>query len=219
MIILPDRSAPRAKLLLPQRRLEWDQPSQRVGFGIPDQTRFRLTAFLDDGAIRWRGWFDDREDADAFLFAMACGSLHYERELWRLPNPWWHPDLGEGVHYDFATVTFLTSSPGTNVSWPVPSDYNSANNLAETVAGGGGGGSGTGGAGGGAYSAIANLTLTPSGTATRRVGVAGAGGVAGSGSGVTGGDSWFNGTTLANSSVGSKGGVGSQWSQGPGGAG
>src|SRR4029077_9490247 len=99
------------RILLPQRRLEWDQPSERPSaFCIPNQVRFRLTARLNDGFIVWRGWFDDRDDADEFLWAMATGSLWRERELWRLPDPWWHPDLGEGVVYQFATVTFITNT-------------------------------------------------------------------------------------------------------------
>ena len=64
MIILPERNIPRGKLLLPMRPAEWRQPSQRKAiFGIEDQTRFRLTARLNDGFIAWRGWFDSREDA------------------------------------------------------------------------------------------------------------------------------------------------------------
>jgi hypothetical protein len=171
MIILPDRHIPRAKFLMPQRRLEWDQPSQRPSKKcIRNQTRFRLTARVNDGAIVWRGWFDDREDADAFLYAMATGQLRYERELWRLPTPWWHPDLGEYLEYDFATVAFLTSGASTWQNWPVPIDF-SGNNTGECI---GAGGSGftpqasvyasSGGGGGGGYSKIAGMTLTPGAT-------------------------------------------------------
>lgn len=64
-----------------------------------------------------------------------------------------------------------------------------------------------GAGGGGAYSAITNLTLTPGTSVTFAIGAGGA-------SGVTGGDTWFNGASLAASSVGAKGGVDSGGSSG-----
>ena len=161
MIILS--SEPKAKLLVPQRRLEWDQPSAH-GYNIPNQTRFRLTARLNDGAIIWRGWFDDREDADQFLWSLLRGEIIYDRDIWRLPNPQWHPDFGPDLTYDFAIVTFLTVA-GSNRTYTKPTDWNNANNLVECVGGGGNGYSGQGvaygggGGGGGAYSATPNLTL------------------------------------------------------------
>lgn len=116
------------------------------------------------------------------------------------------------------TVVILTSC----TSWSVPADWNSSVNGAggfankvETVGGAGGGskgfsagdgGSGGGGGGGGAYSLATNTTLTPGGSATYAIGAAGAGST-GSGGG-TGGDTYFNGASLAASSVGSKGGAG-----------
>jgi hypothetical protein len=171
MIILPDRNIARAKILVPQRWLEWDQPSQRLSKKcIRNQTRFRLTARVNDGAIVWRGWFDDRGDADAFLYAMVTGQLQYERELWRLPTPWWGPDLGEHLSYDFATVTFLTANVGTYQDYPKPSDW-SGNNSVECIGGGGSGYtpvsgvvSGSGGGGGGGYSRINGFSFTGSTT-------------------------------------------------------
>ncbi len=89
---------------------------------------------------------------------------------------------------------FLTSPTGSNQTWSVPSNWDSATNQIEVIGGGAGGvtpsTTGGGGGGGGAYSKITNLTLTPSGSATFRVG-------SGGGSGVVGGDTWYNGTTLA----------------------
>jgi hypothetical protein len=106
-------------------------------------------------------------------------------------------------------VVFLLST-GSVLSWEVPASWNDADNSVETIAGGAGGGSANGGGrggGAGAYSYVANLNLTPGGSVSYRVGGAGQGG---SPNGTNGGDSWFNGASLAASSVGSKGGIGGQ---------
>lgn len=102
------------------------------------------------------------------------------------------------------TVIYLTTA--STSPWTVPSDWNSSNNTIEVIGGGGGGSPSAGGndgagAGGGAYSKISNLTLTPGGTAAFQVGGGGA-------ASTTGGDTWFNGATLAASSVGAKAGTG-----------
>ncbi len=93
---------------------------------------------------------------------------------------------------------FLTTA---DVSpWTVPADWSSSNTI-ECIGGGAGtpiGGSGSGGGGGGgAYAKIANLALTPGGSVS--FGIGGGGGGAG-------GDTFFNGLTLAASSVGAQGG-------------
>lgn len=153
------------RILLPQKRNEWRQSSQRLSHHcIPDQIRFRLIARLDDGAIYWRGWFNDREDADAFLFAMATGSLHQEPDLWRLPTPQWHPDFSEGLHYEFSTVQFVTTTGAGTYTIPTDFDVTKANSF-EVIAGGGCGhtiGSATypAGGGGAAYSKTTNLSVT-----------------------------------------------------------
>ena len=98
------------------------------------------------------------------------------------------------------TQIFIVSG----TAWTVPEDWSNSNTI-EVIGGGGGGaaanniGSGTGG-GGGAYSKIINLSGL-SGSVLLSVG---AGGSPSTG----GGDTWFNGTTIANSSVGAKGGGG-----------
>ncbi|MCZ7659184.1 MAG: hypothetical protein M5U07_15630 [Xanthobacteraceae bacterium] len=136
MIILPDHAI--ARVLPPLAECDWRTPSQarpKDAAGNENRTRFRLTARLHDGHIAWRGWFDDRDDADAFLWALATGSLRHERALWRLSMPAWHSDLGQELAYEFATVSFLTSPTGSNQTWNVPSDWNSANNHVETIGG------------------------------------------------------------------------------------
>lgn len=212
MIIIPDKNIPRARFLMPIHKYEWRTPSltqPKNCFGAENVTRFKIEGRISDGHVVWRGWFDDRDDFDAFLWAIATGSLKYERLLWKLPTPAWHPDLGEYVTYEFASVTYFTTA-ASNATWNVPSDWNDADNSGETIAGGGAGGGVNntrgGGGGAGAYSKSFNIALTPGGTATYTVGDGGAG-VAGANGG-NGGDSWFNGTTLAGSSVGSVGGEG-----------
>ena len=100
-------------------------------------------------------------------------------------------------------VIFLTSG----TSWVVPGDWDSANNSIVTIGGGGGAGGtlnpGFFGAGGGgaAYSNITNLTLTPAASISYVIGAAGTY-VGTSSAGTAGGDTWFNGASLAASSVG-----------------
>jgi hypothetical protein len=202
-------------------RNEWRTPSQaqpKDCFGVENHTRFRVRARCHDGAVVWVGWFDDREDFDAFLWASISGSIRYERELWDLPTPAWRPDLGEGLLYDCAIVTTLTSPTGSNQTWTKPADWNNSDNKVETLGGGGSGGArhrGTGdggcvsGGGGGAYNYATNISL--SGNPTYRIGAGGAAVSAVSAfnnnvQGNVGGDSWFNNTALAGSSVGSKAG-------------
>lgn len=202
MIILPDRNTPRARLLLPVPVSEWREPSQRSSFlGM----RFRLTARLHDGHIAWRGWFDDRGDADAFLYALASGSLGVERALWRLPTPHWHPDLNEGVVYEFTSTAYLTTG-ATNIT--APSDWNSSNNFIHCIASGGSGAGGTNGGagggnggGGGAWSRVDNLSMTPGSTTLyMSIGAGKTGGAQGTG-GTAGDDTWVN--KSANSAPGS----------------
>ena len=108
-------------------------------------------------------------------------------------------------------VVVLTSG----TSWTVPADWSNANNTIEVIGGGGGGGGsglnpnngGGSGGGGGAYSKVSNVSLTPNSTVTIQIGAGGGGGWQNSGPGV-GGDTWFNGPSLATSSVGAKGGAG-----------
>lgn len=195
----------RYNVLLPQKRSEWRSPSHRwFPFEIENQRRFRLTARISDGKIVWRGWFDDREDADAFLEALGRHlvlDVPMPRELWRLPTPAWHPGIAPWVTYDFATLDFITTTSASNQTYNVPADFNSLNNTIHVVShGANGASSGTSGGGGG-YAAKANVSLTPSGTATYRLRAAN------SGSGTTNA-SWFNGTSLAGSSVGIQGASG-----------
>ena len=104
-------------------------------------------------------------------------------------------------------VIFLTATgAGT---WVPPIDWNPGANIIEVIGGGGAGqasnntiGNANGGGGGG-YSKIINLSTLTIGVAVHYTV-----GVGGTTVGATGGDSWFNGTTLAGSSVGAKGGGG-----------
>ncbi len=215
MILLPDRNIPRGRFLLPVRASEWRASSQALPkdqFGRDGRTtRFRLRARAHDGHVVWRGWFDDREDLDAFLWAIATGTLRRERALWRLPTPEWHPDLGEGLSYDFVTVTTLTSPTGTNQTYSRPTDWNASNNSVGCIGGGGSAFSGQspsqGGSGGGGGASARTFNLAIGASVTYRIGA-------------VVGDSWFNGTAVIGSSVGAKAGssAGSRLSGGVGGS-
>lgn len=224
MIILPDRNIPRSRILVPIPDREWKTPFHALakdGFGQENRTRFRVRARLNDGHVIWCGWFESREDFDAFLFAIFTGELwDYGSNAKFLPTPYW-PGLDPAIGYDFATVTFLTSPTGSNqTGFTVPSDWNNANNSIETIGAGASGAAATGtgslrtatGGGAGAWNLKTNLTLSIGATPTWQLGT---GGVfvsvissSATANGNAGGDTWFNNTTLAGSSVGSKGGVG-----------
>lgn len=230
MIILPDRNLSRGKVLMPVPLREWMPPSraqQKTFCGDEDRTRFRLRAKTHDGRMVWQGWFEDRDDADAFLFALVSGSLIYERELWRMPAPEWHPGISPDLVYEFVTQTILTTT-GSNQTYTSPLDWNNSSNQIECLGGGSSGGAigssghGTGG-GGGAYSAITNFTFATPGTttATYRVGSGASGRTAISSqrnAGNSGSASWFNNTvdpgngsdnTKCSAAAGSPGAAGS----------
>lgn len=208
MIILPDRNISRAKFLLPVLKKEWREPSQAMSkdqFGNPIfQTRFRIRAKTHDGVILWAGWFDDREEFDAFLYAIFLGTLPQEKSLWNLPTPMWS-GLDMGLVYDFATVSFLTGPTASLQTYNRPGDWRDNGSLVECLGAGGRGGwvnataSTACGGGGGAYTATPNISLGA--TASYQIGAGG-----GDWASNSGGDTWFNGADLASSSVGAKGG-------------
>lgn len=196
MIILPDRHTPRARFLIPVAEHEWRSPSQaqwKDQCGNPGvQTRFRARAKTHDGVIVWVGWFDDRADFDAFLWAIACGSLQYERPLWRLPTPMF-PGLDLGLVYDFATVTFLTATTSSTYTKPV--DWNNSSNNIQGIGAGGAGAGSSGSANSGAGGAFArqnNVTL--SSNPSYRCGAAA--GTTGSGTAPTANTFFLDGSTL-----------------------
>jgi hypothetical protein len=105
-------------------------------------------------------------------------------------------------------VLFLTT-PGAG-TFTVPANWNSANNSIECISGGSGGDNGFNegsGGGGGGYAKITNLSLTPGSTINFSVGAGGAGGAQSTTVefGKAGGDTWFNGSSVTNSSIGTKG--------------
>jgi hypothetical protein len=108
-----------------------------------------------------------------------------------------------------ARTVVLTRDAGT--TWVVPSDWNSTKNSIECIGGGGGAsfgnGVGLGGAGGGGagYSKVVNLALSPGAIIPISVGI---GGTAGGVNGGDGGDTWFNGSSLAASAVSAQHGGG-----------
>ena len=202
MIILS--SQPKVLPSIP--KWEWMTSSQaqpKNEFGHENHTRFKIVARLNDGHPVWTGWFDDRGDADAFLYAVALGTLNQQPALWSLALPNWAPAYGEQVTFYFATVTYITTTATT--SYTTPSGWTNGNTI-ECIGGGGGGGNGpsnsgggTGGGGGG-YTKGTALNIGASTTVTINIGTGG-------NQNVTGGNTYFNGTSLATSSVGASGGA------------
>jgi hypothetical protein len=189
------------KVFMPVPQAQWRAPSVSLpkdcfsNDGV--RTRFRVRTRLSDGFVRWTGWFEDRDDFDAFAWAIATGSLNQQPDLWRLPTPQWHPDIGEDFTFDFATQTLLTSTPGSLLTYTSPSDWNNGNNSVECI---GGGGSGAGaaanhatGGGAGAYSGITNFVFAAPGTTTAsyQIGTGGSAVTTAAG-GVAGTQTWFN---------------------------
>lgn len=177
---------PYETLVLPKtRRLEWREPSARRTLdGIENRTWFSLNAFTSDGVRFWRGWFEDYDDADAFMIALArhkCSGDIMPASIRRLPvastyphtfvvQSWWparyegewRPEFKElPLSYQFLTQEFLTSPTGSNQTWNRPANFDQASSLFAAIGGGASGSSGfqTGncnctGGGGGSYGAI-----------------------------------------------------------------
>lgn len=165
----------------------------------------------------------------AGLFHLAAHGIHPERvpgglgvhsrelvvEESRLtPTQWRDLIRKDGVKF-LSTVTFLNGTTGSLQTFNVPSNWNNSNNKIETIGAGASGGAfvltvsaaAVTGGGGGGYSAQPNVTLTPGGTCQYQLGTGGAAvTTTTAANGNDGGDTWFNGASLAASSCGAKGG-------------
>lgn len=115
------------------------------------------------------------------------------------------------------TTIFLTSNPGTLLSWNVPLDWSSSANTIECIAGGGiaswqqGGKKSPNifwGAGGGAYSKVTNVGLPRGGAAYYFVGNGLSDPNFGGSNGGQGGPTWFNSSIYGSASVAAEGGWG-----------
>ncbi len=129
---------------MPLSKHEWMPPSltqpKNVFGHAPVERWWTLKAVLADGFTRWRGVFRDRDDADAFLWAIAGGTLNQEPSLWRLPIPHYCPDFGEGTRFLFAATILITATG----SQARPGDWNNSANTVEGLAGAGSGACGFG---------------------------------------------------------------------------
>jgi hypothetical protein len=164
--------------------------------------------------------------------AVARGSP-YRRALRRLPSgliipgPLWHVDLKVAFGWERTFYLYdwkrdcmvpvglqdlLTGTSASTQTYTSKSSWNNSVNTVETIGGGGAGAigasttTGGGGGGGGAYNRIANFSFVTPGTTTAtymvQAGLLHTGAYPG-----TAPDTWFNGATLATSSVGCKGGL------------
>src|SRR5262245_37489062 len=132
----------------------------------------------------------------------------------------WHQLLELSEREDFsyiASAQLLTSPTGSNQTLNKPSDWNNSSNQIELVGAGGGGAScnrtgnvATGG-GGGEFGTTTQFNFSGA-SITYRLGTGGAGVTPTAGAtvdtnGTAGGDSWWNGTTQAGSTLGGIGGT------------
>lgn len=125
MIILPDKNIPRSRVLMPLARGKWQSPSitqAKDYYGRPDVLLYCLTARGHDGGITWQGWFEDREDFDAFIEASLLGSLKTQKQLWSLCKPSWNADI-LAYSYEVKCVQFLCANAGEKQTWIVPEDW------------------------------------------------------------------------------------------------
>lgn len=227
------------QIIAPVPLHEWRQPSaRRTLSGIENRTWFAVNARTSDGVLWWRGWFEDRFEADAFLLALVrhleCGDP-FPVEMRRAPlkasgphtpviQSWFRPRHdGEWrlewanlpLLYEFRTYDFLTSPTGSNEIWNRPGNFTDADNIIHTLGSGASGGKISGsddqkgtGGGGAAYNFINNFA--PAATETYQIAaeIAASGPSSTTVAGVDGNPSWFGGTTLGGADVGSVGGTG-----------
>lgn len=224
MIIL---NAYEPKILPVVPKSEWREPSvsmPRNWLGHKEwHTEFVITAKTKAGYTIWRGVFQDRDDADAFLYAAVRGTLRVEWALHDLPDPIYSPGFypDELIVWQFAVTSYYTSG----TSWTVPSDWNNSNNEIVAIGGGGNGQNGAAGytvdktyypgapgtgGGGGACSKITNQTYTAGASRTMAIGSAGAD------TSLKQNDNTTNAVLAKAGSPGASGGTGGQASSGTG---
>jgi IPT/TIG domain len=180
MIILPDRNIARAKFLMPILYREWRPQLKTTVFQY-----WIAQAYRADHSMLWRGFFEDREDADAFMWALATGDIRYDRYLRQLPTYDHEFDLGmlddPSISYNMVSMIGIGPSSG---NWGVPGDCNGISGkpgeYIDCIAAGGAGGVGAGplakctGGGGGGFARIYSVNLQPGGAYPYGVGSGGA---------------------------------------------
>ena len=124
--------------------------------------------------IIWQGHFEDREDADEFMWALYSGTIKNDPYLKRLPIycPDFDPDMlrDPSIHYNMVSNIGIGPSSG---NWGAPGDCygldNRAGEFIDVIGPGAGGGSGTPGTintggGGGGFARWSNgLAMSPGG--------------------------------------------------------
>jgi hypothetical protein len=203
MIILPDRNIVRqTKYLKPIPRKQWYGPHPygpdvKLEFNTWIAQAYRAS----DHSMVWHGHFEDRDDADAFMWALYSGTLKNDPFLKRLPSfcyrfdqrqiPIWAPGgfdpeiLEEyGIMYNMVTNIGIGPSDGT---WTAPGDCwglaNRAGEFVDAIGPGGGGAAAyqaiqSSGGGGGGFARIYSLPIWAGYGVGYGVGSGGAGGAA-----------------------------------------
>lgn len=170
----------------------------------------------------------------ALIASMVASGVHVRRHPIRknqfvartttISESQFHELIGRSDFLYIASISILVTPTGSNQTYTSDATWNNSNNKIEVIGGGAGGGgngdndgAGTGGGGGAGYSRVgtadgSSFTFATPGTttATYRIAATAAGGIVGVGNGqdgTAGNQSWFNGTTLAGSTVGANGGL------------
>jgi len=212
MIILPDRNIARAKYLTPLHYKQWRPPIWWEGreTGNVLGVYFIVQAFRSNGEMVWKGWFEDREDADEFMYSVVTANIRQDRYIQRLPQkmPWSEGGIDptwlyeEGIFYNLVSLGAIGPS---TANWTVPGDCygfrSRAGEFCDVIGPGGGGGAGCSGAsaaggGGGGWARIYSYAMSPGQAYTYVISAGAAGadvdaynGTSGVGAGAAG--TWF----------------------------
>ena len=177
MIILPDRNIARAKYLTPLHYKQWRPPIWWEGreTGNVLGVYFIVQAFRSNGEMVWKGWFEDREDADEFMYSLITANIRQDRYIQRLPQkfPWSEGGIDPtwlyepGIFYNMVTTGAIGPS---TANWGVPGDCygfrSRAGEFCDVIGAGGSGGAAcsvisASGGGGGGWARIYSYAMSP----------------------------------------------------------
>lgn len=131
---------------------EYNSSQRSCMTGIDNRTYQEITARTSDGKLYWRGWFEDRDDADEFLFQLINSKI-ISSDVRKLPKKSsqphtfveaaWYPAMYEGewnkefaelpLTYYCVTHTYLTSTG--SGTYTKPTDWNDGDNYIRGIGG------------------------------------------------------------------------------------